>query len=119
MSPRSYAQKITPTVSLAAENAKAEILSEVGPVKRVALAAIWPVLIRYVLPFLVRFAVEILARRFGPILYPTLSGFRTTGHKWIREDVLVEFDELIDLFRTAESVHPAVAQAFRVEGVIA
>lgn len=117
MSPASYAAKITPTVELAAENAKAEIFSEVGRAKRVALSLIWPVLIRYVLPFLVRFAVEILIRRFGPTLYPTLDGFRQTGHRWIKPEVLAEFDELIELFRTSEAVHPAVAQAYRIKGV--
>lgn len=117
MSPASFAARIVPTVSLAAENAKAEIFREVGPVKRVALAAVWPVLIRCVLPFLVRFAVEILVRRFGPRLYPILAGFYSTGNSWLTPDVRDELGQLIDLFRTAEAVHPAVAQAYRVEGV--
>jgi len=104
-------------VELAAENAKAEIFSEVGRAKRVALSLVWPVLIRYVLPFLVRFAVEILLRKFGPHLYPVLSGWRQTGHEWVVPEKLAELDELIDLLRTSEAVHPAVAQAYRVKGV--
>lgn len=84
--------------------------------KRVAFIAIWPVLIRYVLPFLVRFAVEILLRKFGPHLYPVLSGWRQTGHDWVVPEKLAELDELIELLRTSEAVHPAVAQAYRVKG---
>lgn len=104
-------------MELAAENAKAEIFSEVGRAKRVALSLVWPVLIRYVLPFLVRFAVEILLRKFGPHLYPVLSGWRQTGHDWVVPEKLAELDELIELLRTSEAVHPAVAQAYRVKGV--
>lgn len=73
MTPAEFADLLTPSARQAVEGMKAEVLAGLPFAKRTVMKLAWGPLVVFVLPVLIRIAVELFIARLGPLIRRVLE----------------------------------------------
>lgn len=114
MTPNDLAQQLTPHVQEAAERAKDDILSQLQPVKRVFVKAMWPIAMKDGVPAANRIIIELLIAKYRADIEPMIGDMINLLLKSIDEEKVPQLKllrDILDVLHTPTTeFHPAVQQ---------
>jgi hypothetical protein len=117
MTPQELALLLAPQVREAAEHAKPDILSNLQPMKRVFVKAIWNMAMKDGVPAANRIIIEFLVAKYRAELEPLIGEVINLVIKSMDEENMTPqmqlLHDILSVLRTPESqFHPAVQQCF-------